>query len=147
MGINTVPKVQYQALVSVECCCSEIIMEHNHDGQLCCAVNNYMRILISSNQMWNKLGDKNNSFILRCRSEQWTPVWLCCMWFAGRYRCYMIIITPEVWEPASKIHFAWSQHPPEKACVGLLWKVGGMWSTLRENKLQIIWLTVWRLST
>lgn len=29
-------------------------------------------------------------------------------------------------EPPSKIHFARSQHPPEKACVGLLRKVGGM---------------------
>ena len=58
MGINMVPKVQYQALVSVKRCRNVIIMERNHDGQLCCAVNNYMQILIFSNQMWNNWGIK-----------------------------------------------------------------------------------------
>lgn len=90
------PKVQYQALVSVERCCNEITISTNHDGQLCCAVNNYMHILIFSNQMWNKLGDKNYSFIFRCRSAPWTSVWLCCVCFASRRRYMIIIIMPEL---------------------------------------------------
>lgn len=120
--------VRYEAVISVEWCCSEITMLNNHDGQLFCAVNNYKQMV--SSQIRNKLGSKN----LLSYADQLTDTTM------GLFPC-------QNFQASLQNPLCLSQHHPETAHVGLLWKVGGMWGICGENKLQIIWLTVGRLST